>query len=188
MRALTLLLCCLAGLAYADAERYILDTARSEVGFTYAFEGQPKTGTMPVSAANMMLDLDNIANSQVDVTLNAAQAKAGFVFATETMKGPQILDTATHPTIKFRSTSISGDLNSASVNGQLTVRGVTKQVTLQAKLYRQSGTELGDRSKLSVLLTGAINRNEFGADGFPGFVGPMLELRVLARINRQEGP
>ncbi|MFK7938828.1 MAG: YceI family protein [Roseovarius sp.] len=184
MRALSLLLCCLAGMAFADAEPYKLDTARSEVGFSYEFEGQPKSGTMPVQAAQMRLDLDNIANSTVDVTLNAAAAKAGFIFATQTMKGPQVLDTDNHPTIRFRSTALSGDMNGAAIKGKLTVRGVTKPVTLQAKLYRQSGTELGDRSKLSVLLTGQIDRNAFGAGGFPGYVGPTIGLRILARINR----
>lgn len=184
MRALTFLLCCLAGLAHAAPERYTLNTAQSQVGFTFTFEGQPKNGTMPVQAADMVLDLDNIANSKVDVTLNAAQAKAGFIFATQTMKGPQVLNTGAHPTIRFQSTSLSGDINGARVKGNLTVRGVTKPVTLQAKLYRQSGTDLGDRSKLSVLLTGQIDRNAFGAGGFPGYVGPVIELRILARITR----
>jgi len=35
-----------------------------------------------------------------------------------------------------------------------------------------------------VLLTGSINRNDYGADGFPGYVGPMIGLRIVAQMTR----
>ena len=132
----------------------------------------------------MVLDLDNVPRSQVDVTLDARRAKAGFIFATQTMKGPEVLHTNQFPEIVFRSTSISGDLNGASVKGNLTVRGVTRPVTLQAGLFRQSGTEIGDRSKLIVQLKGSISRAAFGADGFPGFVDDRIDLNIIARIEK----
>ena len=185
MRGLSLLFCLCASLANAAPERYVLDAARSDVGFTYSFEGTEKAGKMPVQSAVLLIDLDNVPASQVTVTLNASAARAGFIFATEVMKGPKVLDTARHPVIRFQSTSFQGDLRGATVTGNLTLRGVTHQVTLNAGLYRQRGTELGDRDNLTVLLTGTINRNEFGAVGFPDYVGPDIGLRVLARITRQ---
>ncbi len=184
MRILALAFICLAGALHAAPVQYTLDTAASQVAFSYDFEGQTKQGSMPVKAADIWLDLDNVPGSRVDVTLNAAGAKAGFVFATQTMKGARVLNTAAHPTIRFRSTSFRGNLNGATVKGHLTVRGVTKAVTLRAQLFRQSGTALDDRDNLAVLLTGEINRNDFDADGFPGYVGPMIGLRILAHINR----
>ncbi|QGX98932.1 hypothetical protein EI983_11880 [Roseovarius faecimaris] len=184
MRMLCLLLICLAGAALADAERYTLDAARSQVGFSYLFEGAPRDGTMPVQSARILLDLDNLPASEVEVTLDARRAKAGFVFATEAMKSPEVLDVARHPVIRFRSTQFRGDLRGATVTGDLTVRGITRPVTLRAELYRQRGTQAGDRSRLTVLLTGTIDRNDFGASGYPGLVGPQIGLRILARITR----
>lgn len=184
MLRLSLLLCFCASLAHAALERYRLDTARSEVMFTYTFEGTEKTGKMPVKSAEIRINLDNIPNSQVSVTLDASAARAGFVFATEMMKGPEVLDTAHHPTIHFQSTSIQGDLSGATVTGNLTIRGVTRMVELEAELYRQRGTAEGDRDNLTVLLTGAVNRADYGAIGFPGFVGKRIGLRILARITR----
>lgn len=184
MRGLLLLLCLLAAAARAEPVSYRLDLARSDVRFTYVFEGAPRTGTMPVTSADIRLDFDALANSRVDVSLSAAQARAGFVFATETMKGPEVLDTASHPEIRFRSSAITGDVNGALVRGNLTVRGVTRPITLEAKLYRQQGSDLGDLNNLTVLLTGQIDRSDFGADGFPGYVGPEIGLRILARITR----
>lgn len=170
--------------AFAAPEAYRLNASQSIVGFTYMFQGSPTQGRMPVKAADMWLDLDNVPNSKVNVTINARRARAGFIFATQTMKGPQVLNTDRFPEIRFRSTSITGDLRGARVTGDLTVRGVTRSITLNAGLYRQSGTEIGDRSRLIVQLTGSISRAAFGADGFPGFVDDTINLNIIARIEK----
>lgn len=188
MRALPLVIACLIALtsppAIAAPEAYRLDAAQSIVAFTYAFEGNPKQGRMPVKAASIVLDLDNLRRSSVDVTLDPSRARAGFIFATQTMKGPKVLYTDEFPEIRFRSTSISGTLDGATVTGNLTVRGVTRPVTLRAGLYRQAGTQLGDRSRLIVQLTGAISRAAFGADGFPGYVDDRIDLNIIAHIEK----
>ncbi len=184
MRILVLLSLLLAAPAFAAPETYRLNAAESVVGFTYQFQGNPNRGRMPVKAARMVLDLDNVPASQVDVTLDARRAKAGFIFATQTMKGPEVLHTAQHPEIRFQSTKVVGDLRGAKVQGNLTVRGVTRPVTLDAGLYRQGGTEVGDRSRLIVQLTGSISRAAFGAGGFPGFVDDRIDLNIIARIEK----
>lgn len=184
MRVMISLIFLLATPAFAAPEAYRLDAANSVVGFTYMFQGNANQGRMPVKSARMDLDLDNVPQSRVDVTLDVRRAKAGFIFATQTMKGPEVLNTAQYPEIRFRSTSVSGDLNGALVNGDLTVRGVTRPVTLKAGLYRQKGTEAGDRSRLIVQLKGSISRAAFGADGFPGFVDDMIDLNIIARIEK----
>ena len=183
MRLLAFLLIGLSPPALADAVPYLLDRDRSAVAFTYLFSGNPTDGRMPVAAAELLLDLDNVPNSQISVTLDADGARAGFVFATEAMKGTSVLNTRDFPTIAFRTTQITGDLAGARVTGDLTIRGVTRQVTLDAQLFRQRGTIEGDRSRLSVLLTGQVNRNDFGASGWSGYVGPQINLNILARMN-----
>ncbi|MEL7212963.1 MAG: YceI family protein [Pseudomonadota bacterium] len=170
--------------ANAGPEPYRLDRERSEVRFSFTLQGATVTGLMPVKTAEMSIDLDNVQASAVDVTLDARNARAGVFFVTQTMTGPQVLATDTFPEIRFRSTGFAGDLSGATVTGDLTIRDVTRPVTLQADLFRQRGTELGDRSQLSVLLTGTISRSAFGASGFPGFVDDPITLRILARIEK----
>ena len=99
--------------ATAAPESYRLDLNQSVVGFTFQFQGNPRQGQMPVKDAVMQLDLDNITRSQVNVTLNAAQAEAGALFMTSTMKGANVLNTQAHPTIQFTSTKIEGSLRGA---------------------------------------------------------------------------
>jgi polyisoprenoid-binding protein YceI len=184
MRMLSLIFALMALPAFAAPEAYRLNAANSVVGFTYQFQGAPSQGRMPVKSARIDLDLDNVPASRVDVTLDVRRAKAGFIFATQTMKGPEVLHTSQFPEIRFRSTSITGDLNGAAVKGDLTVRGVTRPVTLQAGLFRQGGTQAGDRSRLIVQLTGSISRAAFGAGGFPGFVDDRIDLNIIARIEK----
>lgn len=184
IKTLALALCLIAGHAAAAPEAYRLDTARSSVGFTYRLGQAEAAGTMPVRSAEMWIDIANPPASRVTVTLDASAARAGLFFATEAMRGPQVLDTARHPLITFRSTRITGTLQAATVAGQLTVRGTTLPVTLTAGLYRQRGTEADDLDHLTVLLTGQIDRRDFGASGFSDLVGPLIDLRILARIDR----
>jgi len=169
---------------WAAPETYRLDAAQSVVAFTYLFQGNPSEGRMPVKDARMQLDLSNVPASTVDVTLDATRAKAGFLFATQTMKGPNVLFTDQFPEIRFRSTRIRGDLRGATVEGNLTIRDVTRPVTLRAGLYRQEGTEPGDRNRLIVQLTGTVSRSAFGAGGFPGFVDDAIGLNIIARIEK----
>ncbi len=184
MIRLALALALIATQALAAPEAYRLNTARSVVAFTYDLAGNAGRGTMPIASADMALDLANPPQSRVTVTLDASGARAGFFLATQAMKGPQGLDTARHPLITFRSTRISGTLSAARVEGLLTVRDTTRPVMLQAGLYRQRGTDPADLTRLTVLLTGQIDRHAFGVTGFSDLVGPTISLRIVARIER----
>ncbi|SCZ54898.1 Polyisoprenoid-binding protein YceI [Epibacterium ulvae] len=165
---------------------YTLDDAKSEVGFTYSLGGSATGGMMPVETAQLQIDVRDIRNSDIDVTLNARRAKAGLFVATEAMRGPQVLHAKQFPTIRFQTRKITGDLQNAQVAGDLTIRNVTRPVTLQARLFRKREADLGDLSELEVLLTGDIDRREFGASGFPDLVGPVISLRIRARMTRSE--
>lgn len=168
--------------ARAAARPYLLDRDNSTVGFTYRMNGQPFTGRMPVKTAEILLDVDTPANSRVSAEIDAARADAGPFFATEAMKSASVLDTVHFPTIRFRSERITGTVHKAGVTGLLTVRDVTERIDLDAVLYRQRGTEEGDRRNLSILMTGEIDRRRFGAGGYPAIVGPGIRLQILTRI------
>lgn len=182
--ALNLALCLLCAPAAAAPEAWRLDTVRSSVGFTYEMAQGDNRGTMPVKSAEMRIDLRALGKSTVVVSLDAAGARAGFFLATQAMRGPEVLDTARHPEITFRSTAITGTLRAARIEGQLSVRGISRPVVLMAGLYRTPETDVARLDKLTVLLTGEIDRHEFDASGFPGLVGPTIGLRILARMER----
>ena len=168
----------------AAALPYLLDRQTSTVAFTYLMNGQAMTGRMPVLSADILLDVDNPSASHVNAEIDAAHANAGPFYATEAMKSAGVLDTAHFPTIRFRSERIEGTARGATIRGPVTVRDVTEEIVLDAVVYRQRGTEEGDRRHLSILMTGNIDRRRFGAGGYPAIVGPTIRLQILTRITR----
>ena len=186
MRVFLLALVSLIALpALAEQVPYRLDRENSIVGFSYLFSGQPTQGTMPVRAADILLDLDRPDQSRVSATLDPTKARAGFLFATQAMKGPEVLDAARFPEIIFQSTRVRPTSGfRAEIDGDITIRDVTRPITLEAEIFRQRGTDAGDDRRLSIHLSGAVSRAAFGADGFPNFVGDTVTLDIVTRIDR----
>lgn len=176
----------LSGPAMAAPQPYHLDGDASSVGFETDFGPDRITGAMPVTRADLVIDFDSLANCRVDVTLDASGADASFPFAAQAMKGPKVLDTDSHPEIAFRSTSVRPMGDGAEVTGDVTIRGVTRPMILTATIWRQRGTEAGDRSRLTVRLTGRVNRSDFGATGWSDMVGDEVRLTIIARIARED--
>lgn len=170
-------------LAAAPAN-YVLQPATSTVGFETDFGKDHITGKMPITAADLILDFDRIANCKVAVTLDASNAQASFPFAAQALKGPKVLDTQTYPNITFQSTSVTVRGDGATVTGIVTIRGVSRPMDLRAQIYRQKDTVAGDLRHLSIHLTGAVLRSNFGANGWNDMVGDEVRLDILARIVR----
>jgi polyisoprenoid-binding protein YceI len=184
MRALPrlLLIAALATPAHAAPVAYVLEPERSTVGFATDFGQQVITGRMPVLQANLTLDFDDADKTTIDVTVDVSRATASFPFAAQTLKGDTVLDARAYPTIRFVSTRIRRNGQGADVQGDITIRGITKRVTMQATISRQAGQADGDNSQLTVQLTGAVNRSDFGAVGFADMVADEVRLDIVARI------
>lgn len=183
-RALLPLLAALvfAGPTPAATVEYALDRDRSSVAFETDFGPDLITGTIPLNSADLTLDFDRVANSTISVDLDVAGAQASFPFAAQALKGPKVLDAKHHPRMTFASTSIKAAGDGAAVTGNLTIRGVTRPVTLRAEIFRQNGTDSGDRSRLTVRLTGKVNRSDFGAAGWSDMVKDEVRIIITARI------
>ncbi|MGV8987909.1 MAG: YceI family protein [Cypionkella sp.] len=174
----------MAQAAMATPEIYHLQPELSSVGFETDFGPDKISGTMPVASANLTLDFAHVAASKVAVTLNAKGSNASFPFAAQAMRGPKVLDTAEFPEISFVSTSVQPEAQGAAVAGNITIRGVTRPASFHAEIWRQQGTVEGDLSHLTIRLTGAIKRSDFGAVGWGDMVGDEVRLNILARIER----
>lgn len=168
--------------ALAAPQVYLLQTEASTVAFETDFGREKITGTFPLASADLTLDFDNAANSTIDVTLDVSGARASFPFAAQALRGPTVLDAKAHPKMHFASTRVVSKGEGATVSGNLTLRGVTRPVTLQARIFRQAGYADGDRSHLTVRLTGRVKRSAFGATGWADLVGDEVRILIDARI------
>ncbi len=175
-------------LAFAQAPlaatiAYKLDPSASTVAFETDFGPDIITGSIPLVVADLRLDFDSVKNSTITVELDVSGAKASFPFAAQALKGPKVLDAKAHPRMTFESTSIKRAGEAADVVGNLTIRGVTRRVTLKAQIFRPKGSAADDFSKLTVRLTGKVNRSDFGATGWSDMVGDEVRIIITARID-----
>lgn len=177
-----------AGPALAQPQKYALDSDASTVGFMFNLAGNDQRGSMPVKAADVIVDPDNLRASRVDVTLDVGNAQTNLFLATQAMIGPKVLDAARYPTIRFRSRSVrlgaGGRISEgASLSGDLTIRDITRTIALDAQLYRAKGSAPDDLSELSIRLRGQLSRSAFGATGFPDLVhdNVTLDIRTVIR-------
>ena len=179
------LLVALMALPGLAAQRgYALEPEASTVAFAWDFGKDEVRGNMPVARADLRIDFEKVSNSSVDVAVDVTGAQAGFPFASQAMKGPKVLDAARFPQIHFVSTGVRKTDGGAVIDGNITVRGVTRPMTFIAEIYRQRGTETNDLTHLVILLTGALNRSDFGANGWSGLAGDQVRLRIMANIRQ----
>ena len=142
---------------------YMLDADASKVGFVWKLGPDAIQGEMPIAQAELAIDFTDVRRSDVRVVMDASNARAGFLFATQALRGPKMLDTANHPLISFNSTSVRKSGDGARIDGQITVRGVTRSQQLNARLFRPAGSDPGDLDQLRILLDGTLSRSAFGA-------------------------
>ncbi|WP_170412475.1 YceI family protein [Ruegeria atlantica] len=180
----------LARATQAALVQYALSPTGTSVGFSFILSGVAQSGTMPIQSADIRIDTDRLQDSRVTVVLNVAAARTRLPFARGPMLSESVLNAQDFPTITFTSTRIqlgpTGRISEgATITGDLTVRGVTRPVTLQANLFRKPGTKADDLNVLSIRLSGALNRHEFGASGYPELVANMVSLNIRAELIRR---
>lgn len=173
--------------ALAAPRRYALVTETSQVSFSFTLNGTPQTGTVPVADADIRVDPTNLASSSAAVSADIRGVRTGFLFITEALLSPAVLDAQNHPVVSFRSTRVrlgaGGRISDgATIEGDLTLRGVTRTIALNAVLSRPTGSRPDDLSTLFIDLDGRLDRRDFGASGYPQMVAPEVILDIRAEI------
>lgn len=170
---------------HAEPVIYDMDKSASRVHFRYLLEGTEITGKFPDFSTRLILDLDRIAASRVDVALGATTATGGLLFATDIIRGKNVLDAKNFPAIRFSSTKVSAEGPRVNILGDITVKNVTRPILLTAQLSRPSGSKPSDLDHLTLRITGQFKRSEFGVSGYESFVGDLIKIDVTARINKR---
>lgn len=169
---------------------YVLGPDGATITYTFTVGGEQMTGTVPINRADLTIDAGNLGASTADVTADVRRARTGLIFATKAMKSRSVLAANEFPMARFQSTRVilgsSGRMDDgAALEGLLTLRGVTRPVRFEAQMFRETGTPTGDVQTLNVLLTGNVNRRDFGADGYSELVDDTVRIEIKAHIETQ---
>lgn len=127
-----------AGLAAQPvlAQTYSFDNTHTKILFAYNHLGMSNQyGRFDGFDGEVAFSADKMAEAKVNVTIDANSIDTDVAKLDEHLKSPDFFDTAKHPKITFRSTSVKQTGNkSLQITGDLTIKGKTQSVVLDAVL------------------------------------------------------
>lgn len=173
--------------ALAQETTYTIDAGHTHIMFAVERFGYADTiGIFPNSSGEIVIDADNPANSRVTASVHTPTVWTGLASRDEAVNSQFWLNTATHDTISFSSTSVEMvDEDSAHVTGDMTIWGNTRPVTFEVHLNRMGpDPSMQGREGVGFSMTGAISRAEFGNEIAAALIGDEVEIRieVLAHV------
>ena len=189
--ALSLLLLAPLSAAFADLSAspsgdYVMDKSHAYITFSYSHLGfsRPQVGFDSFDVS-LTLDSDNVANSDVGVTIDAASINSRVDEFNGHLRSADFFNTDEHPEITFRSTSIvaTGD-DTYDITGDLTIKGITKPVTLATTINKAANHPMSQAPTIGISGETTVNRSEFDLGRFVPNVGDEVTIQVTAEFSQ----
>lgn len=155
-----------AGLASADAPpRYVVDAARSAIGFHATSRFMDADGRFARFAGELALDPARPEAATARMTVEVASLDTGIGLRDNHLRSDDFFAVARYPTATFVLTGASRADGRWEATGALTIRGVTRRVTVPVALHASGGT-------LRVAGELTIDRHDFGIS-YRSFLNPI---------------
>jgi polyisoprenoid-binding protein YceI len=115
----------------AAATSWNIDHAKSHLGFTVQWSGEPFVATFKTWTAAINFDPADLAHAKATVAIDLNSETSAFADNDDGLKGPEGFSTAQFPMARFETTGFSARGGSNYVaTGRLVIHGVERQVTL----------------------------------------------------------
>jgi polyisoprenoid-binding protein YceI len=125
--------------------------------------------------------------STVDVSVDAASVDTKVPLLDKMVKGPDMFDAATYPTIHFVGKRfVRTGANEGQLQGELTIRQVTRPVTLHVTFNGYGRNPLTKADTLGFSAHGSFSRAQFGLATWYPAVGNDVHVRVEAEFERPQ--
>jgi polyisoprenoid-binding protein YceI len=154
----------------ADIGTYVIDTARSRIGFTatHAFGLGPVTGTCMVRDGTITIAADP-AGCTASARVDAASLTTGNARRDKSVRSKRFLCVQEYPDMLFVSGRLARDGNRRVLHGVLTVRGVAAPAALELGSAEAGAGGARFRARAR------IDRRAYGA-GPRGMLGRYVEV------------
>lgn len=165
---------------------YELDDTHAYLSFSYSHLGlsNPQIHFADF-VANLELSGNDMRQSQVSITIDAASLDSAIPELDDDLKGADFFDVANYPEITFQSTAYEETSDSSGrLTGDLSVRGVTKPVTLDVTINSAAMNPLNRREMIGFSATGILNRSDYGLTAYAPLVGDELSLTVQVEFEK----
>jgi polyisoprenoid-binding protein YceI len=145
------------------AGTWTIDPVHSEVGFSVRHLMVSKVRGRFSTFEGAITVGETLESSHAEVTIDATSFDTRDETRDNHVRSADFLDTANHPNLTFRSTSVRAKGGDYEVEGELTVKGVTRSVILQTEFNGVSADPWGNQ-RAGFSAETEINRNDFGVD------------------------
>jgi len=155
-----------------------VDTAKSRLGFTVSWNGQPFVAAFKSWKATIAFDPNDLAHSKADVLIDTASESSDDSETDDGVKGTQGFQASQYSTAHFTTVSIAHKSgNDYVAEAKLTIRGITKDVTLPFTL-----TFSGNSAHM--LGTAVVSRADFGVGQGGEFATPsVVAYQVTIKVD-----
>lgn len=138
--------------------------------YAIKFETEKAKGTIKGLQGKLQFDPDNLAGSNMAVTVDVNTLNLGMFLKTNHAKAEDFLNVEKYPTITFNSTKFTKASAGYQVDGNLTIKGSTKPVSIIFNF---------DKSAPTPIFTGdfEINRTDFDLKDKKG-VGERIKINI----------
>ena len=172
--------------AQAAPVTYTIDNSHTYPHFTYNHLGfSNQTHKFDKTSGTVVLDRKTKTGS-IDVTIDAASINTGYALFNEHIQAADYFDTATYPTITFKSSQMKfkGD-QPESVAGDLTIKGVTRPVTLTITHFKCQPHPMLKVEACGANATTQVKRSEFNMGKNVPFVSDEVTLTLaIEAVNK----
>ncbi len=124
------LLCCACAAPASAAQHWKLDAAKSRLGFTVHWSGEPFTATFRSWKADIDFDPADLAHSHAIITIDTGSESSGDPETDDGIKGAEGFAVSLFPTATFRATAFTHKGNQYVAAGQLSIKGVSRPLAL----------------------------------------------------------
>ncbi len=146
---------------------YDIDPLHTTVVFSLGHMGVSRFyGTFTKSTGTVEWSDEDVEGSKVSFVTDAASVDTHDAGRDKHVRGPDFLNVARYPDIKFSSTTIKKTSKGMyEVIGELTLHGVTHTVKASVEKVGEGRTRMGERIGFDVRFS--INRADFGIKTYP---------------------
>lgn len=166
---------------------WAIDPSHSTVGFSVRHLGLSKVRGRFGSFTGDVVVAEDPARSSVEVSVDVTSIDTNDAKRDEHLRANDFFDAPSHPTMTFRSTSVTGAGSEWQVTGDLTIRGVTRSVTLDTT-FEGTATDPWGGSRAAFSATGEVDREDFGMTWNAALetggvlVGKKVKLEIEAEV------
>ena len=158
------------------------DDPHSQLGFTVTHLGiSDISGTFNDFDVTVNSTKPDFSDATFELTAKIGSIDTRVEARDNHLKSPDFFDAANHPTLSFKSTSLTkAGKDSYKLAGNLTLHGVTKPVTMDLVYKGTVEHPMNKKQVAAFQLTGTIKRSDFAiGEKFPA---PMIsdEVRIKA--------